>query len=100
MKKILFNLVHERTALNVVSENDIGLAHSILASICQENGFPVAEGYYDPSLSFDHTYIYKSIRNYVEPLLLGVCVTDYAVLASLGNLKFQLTLHSSNPCIM
>jgi hypothetical protein len=91
--KILFNLVAERTALNVVSENDIGLAHSILANICQENGFPVTQGFYDPNLSFEHAYIYESVKSYVEPLLLGVPVTDFAVLSDLGNLKFQLTLH-------
>lgn len=91
--KILFNLAHQRGALNVISQNDIGLAHSILAKICQDNGFPVASGYYDPNLSFEHDYVYESIRNYAEECLLGVHVTDYAVLASLGNLQFQLTTH-------
>lgn len=91
--KILFRLAHQRTALNVISENDIGLAHSIVAKICQDNGFPVESGYYDPNLSFQHSYVYESIKNYVEECLLGVHVTDSAVLSSLGNLVFQLTIH-------
>jgi hypothetical protein len=90
--KILFNLVDLRMALNVVSENDIGLAHSILAKICQEHGFPV-QGFYDSNISFDHAYLYETIKNYVDPLLVGVYVTDCAVLASIGSLKFQLHIH-------
>lgn len=91
--KILFILTHYRTALNVISENDIGLAHSILAKVCQNYGFPVKSGYYDPNLSFEHSYVYEGIKNYAEECLLGMHVTDYAVLADLGNLVFQLTIH-------
>lgn len=91
--KILFNLMHFRGNLNVVSQNDIGLAHSILSRICQDNGFPVTPSYYDPGISFDYSFIYENIKNYAEGQLLGVHVTDTAVLASLGNLQFQLTTH-------
>lgn len=91
--KILFNLSSLRNSLTVVSENDIGLAHAMLAQICHDNGFPVQRPNYYPDTSLAQGFVYESVKDYAETRLLGVHVTDVANLASLGNLQFQLTTH-------
>ncbi len=91
--KILFNLASLRNSLMVVSENDVGLAHAMVARVCHDNGFPVAQATYNPDISYSHNFVFDNVRDYVESCLLGVHVTDTATLSSLGNLQFQLTTH-------
>lgn len=91
--KILFNLAHQRNALTLLSANDIGVAQAMLTKVCLDNGFPVAPGFFDNNLSFEHYAVYESVKSYAEQLLLGVPCSDVAELTSLGNLQFQLSIH-------
>lgn len=92
--KILFNLANQRTAFNILSANDIGVAHAMLTKVCLDNGFPVTPGFYDRNLSFEHSAVYESVKAYAEQRLLCVPSSDVAMLTDLGNLQFQLTLHN------
>lgn len=94
--KILFNLAHQRNALNMLSANDIGIANAMLAKICSDSGFPVKLGYYDRNLSFEHSAVYESVKSYAENRLHLIPTSDVAVLTDLGNLQFQLTLHNQS----
>jgi len=91
--KILFNLAHQRSALMLLSMNDIAVGYSILSKICMDNGFPVAPAFFDKNLSFQHAAIYESIKSYVEQRLFQIPTPDVAVITDLGNLQFQLSLH-------
>lgn len=93
--KILFNLANQRSALNILSANDIGVAHAMLTKICLDNGFPVTPGFYDRNLSFEHTAVFESVKGYAEQRLLCIPSSDTAQLTDLGNLQFQLTLHNN-----
>lgn len=92
--KIMFNLAGQRSALNTVSENDIGTAHAILSSICSDYGLPIDHGFFDPGASINHQVVYETIRDHADEKLLCVPTPDVAVLTDLGNLQFQLTLHN------
>ncbi|QYN80039.1 putative CRISPR-associated endoribonuclease [Kosakonia phage Kc263] len=91
--KILFNLAHQRNAFNILSANDIGIARAMLTKVCLDNGFPVSPGFYDRNLSFEHSAVYESVKDYAEHRLLGIPSCDVAVLTDLGNLQFQLSVH-------
>lgn len=92
--KILFNLAHQRNALTLISENDVGTAFAILTKVCLDNGYPVVPSFYDPNLSFEHSVIYENVKSYAEAHLFSIPTPNYAHLADLGNLQFQLTLHN------
>ncbi|EBY9764083.1 hypothetical protein D5W64_13300 [Salmonella enterica subsp. enterica serovar Saintpaul] len=92
--KILFNLQGQRSALNTISQNDIGTAHAILSKICCDQGLPVEPGYFNPDESINHQVVYGTILDHVNTKLFAVPTPDIAVLTNLGNLQFQLTLHN------
>lgn len=94
--KILFNLSGFRNAFNMISANDIGIAHAMLSKACLDQGFPVDPGFYDRNLSFEHSAAYEYVKTLTETQLLCVHTTDQAVLTHLGNLQFQLTLHNQS----
>ena len=66
---ILFNLAHQRNALNLLSLNDKAVAQAMLTKICLDNGFPVQPGFYDENISFEHSAVYEGIRAYAEEKL-------------------------------
>ncbi|AEV89485.1 hypothetical protein OBP_048 [Pseudomonas phage OBP] len=92
--RILFNLASYRTTFNVLSQNDVGVAESILTKVCLDNGFPVKPGFFDRNLSFNHTAVYEQIRECVEERLFLIPTPDIAELNHLGNLQFSLTLQN------
>lgn len=92
--KIIFNLQGQRSALNTISQNDIGTAHAILSKICCDQGLPVEPGYFNPDESINHQVVYGTILDHVNTKLFAVPTPDIAVLTNLGNLQFQLTLHN------
>jgi hypothetical protein len=99
--KILFNLAAHRSSLNLVSENDIGLAHAILTRVCLDNGFPVKNAFFDKNVSPTHLFLYETIKEQVESQLFLVPEPEIAVLSDLGHLQFQLTTHTQRQqCIL
>lgn len=92
--RILFNLASYRTALNVLSHNDVGIGEAILTKVCLNNGFPVKPGFYDRNLSFEHSAVYEQVRDHVEEKLFSIPTTDIAELHHLGHLQFSLTLQN------
>ena len=92
--KILFNLASFSNSINFLSANEVGVAEAMLTKVCLDNGLPVKPGFYDRHLSFQHSAVYELVKNYAEEKLFRIPTPDYANLVSLGNLQFQLTLHT------
>lgn len=92
----MFNLAGYSGAFKELSQNDIGLAHSVLNRVCLDNGIPLTPTHYDRNKSLLHTAVYENVKAYAEEVLFCVPTPDIAVLTSLGNLQFQLTIHNRN----